>query len=179
LIGLALAIASVTAAFTRTTLSAELLSRQARAAAVDWFSHLQAGEAVKAFELTVTSRQAPPPKAPPGAPEGAAEPQVPPIDTFRADPVVHFLLDHAKGAEVSYDRDMVVDLTPASPRIQQLYSVDVPTSAGTEPETEIELIMQRVRGYSGAPSQWLVSAYKSDALPLDADGHDHSAPHVH
>lgn len=132
----------------------------------------------RAFELTTTSRQ-PPPKAPPGAPE-SDEIAVPPIENFRKDPVVHFLLEHAKDAPVTFVRDEIVD--PAAifnARIQQLYEVAAPPpDANGAAATTIELILQRTRGYGNAPTEWLVAAYRSDQLPAD-HVHDSHAGHAH
>lgn len=177
-IGLALSIAAIAAAFTRIALIDELLSRQARATASQWFELLQEGDAQSAFELTVASRQ-PPPKAPPGPPEESAGPPVPPIDTFRSDPVVHFLLEHSQGKPVSYVRDEVVDSAVISnARIQQLYEVAVPAEGSNSPQTSIELILQRTRGIGASPHEWLVAAYKSSDLPGNASDDPH-AGHRH
>ncbi|MGD9635672.1 MAG: hypothetical protein AB7G28_05705 [Pirellulales bacterium] len=177
-IGLALSIAAIAAAFARTALTEQFLSRQARATADQWFDLLRAGDVQQAYDLTVGSRQAPP-KAPPGSHEAETEPQVSPIETFRADPVVHFLLEHAQGKPVAYVRDEVVD--PAAifnARVQQLYEVTVPTEGSNSPTTSIELILQRTRGIGVSPNEWLVAAYSSRDLP-PAAANDPHAGHVH
>jgi hypothetical protein len=177
-LGLALAIASIAAATARSTVTDKLLARQASVIANEWVQLLQAGDVEKAFELTTTSRQ-PPPKAPPGAPEPEA-PAVPPIENFRQDPVVHFLLDHAQEARVTFVRDEIVD--PAAiynARIQQLYEVAAPPpEASGAATTKIEIILQRSRGYGNAPAEWLVAAYRSEHLPAD-HAHDAHAGHAH
>lgn len=177
-IGLALSIASIAAVITRSSLTEQLLSRQARAAAAEWFTLLQAGDSQQAFELTSASRQ-PPPKAPPGGPPGADEPQVSPLETFLADPVVHFLLEHSQGKPAHFVRDEVVDLASiGNARIQQIYQVDVPAEVGAAQATTIELILQRTRGYGATPAEWLVAAYRSSDLPA-VGVHDQHAGHVH
>ncbi len=159
MIGLALSIASISAAFTRSQLSQELLSLQARARGLEWIGLLQSGDAENAFKMTTASRQGAP--AAPGEPP--AEPAAAPIDTFRADPVVNFLLTRAAAAPVQYDRDTAFDLASGyDARIQQLFTVAEPASSGGASPTAIEIILQRVRGYDGAPSEWDVAAYKSD-----------------
>lgn len=177
-IGLALSVAAIAAVIARSTLTDKLLSRQAQAAAVEWFSLLQSGDVQRAFERTTASRQAPP-KAPPGAPPTEAEAQASPLDTFLADPVIHFLLEHTQGKSVQYSRDAIVDMAAVSnARVQQVYEVDIPAEVGDSPSTTIELILQRTRGYANSPAEWLVAAYKSSDLP-PADSHDHHAGHVH
>ncbi len=59
LAGLVLSVASITAASTRTQLTQYLLSRQARATAVEWFTLLQHGNVEQAFQLMTSSRQRP------------------------------------------------------------------------------------------------------------------------
>jgi hypothetical protein len=176
-LALAISVACIAAAFVRTSLTQELLSRQARTTACEWIALLQSGDAEKAFQLTSASRQSAP-KAPPGSPEESAQPQVAPLDAFRADPVVHFLLEQAHDAPAEYVRDEAFDLAATSnARIQQLYKVAVPASEGLSPDTTIEVILQRVRGYAGSPAEWQVAAYQSKDLPAGStDGH---AGHVH
>jgi hypothetical protein len=94
--------------------------------------------------------------------------------------VVRFLLDHAKGAPVEYVQDSAFD--PASggnARIQQLFTVAAQADSGRASATSVELILQRVRGFNGAASQWLVSAYQSDDVTSNPDEHDRSSDHVH
>lgn len=178
-IGLALSIASMTAALTHTALAQELLSRQARATALEWIAFLQAGDAEQAFEQTVASKQgSPPPLA--DSPEAAAETQVPPIDTFRADPVVHFLLAHAKGSPVRYVQDEVFEPgVRGEAIIQQRFEIGASAASAEAPTTSVQLIMKRSRGYNGAASKWLVSAYKSDEVLSHPLEHDPSTAHSH
>ena len=178
-IGLTLSIASISAAFTRTALTQEILSRQARAAALEWIALLQTGDAEKAFQLTTTNRQGPPPKPPAGTPDAETGPETSPLETFRADPVVRLLLDQAKTASVQYVRDSAFD--PASGgvvRIQQLFDVGVAADSGGASTTPVEIVLQRTSGFNGAPSQWLVSTYRIDDVTSNPDDHDHSSDHV-
>jgi hypothetical protein len=175
--GVGLSIVAIAAVFTRSAVNEQLLTRQAKAAAEEWFALLQSGESEQAFELTTASRQGPP-KVPPGAPEPETPP-VSPLDTFRADPVVHFLLEHADGKPVKFVRTEIVDPADVTnARIQQLYEVDVPAEVGSRQSTTIEVILQRVRGYGANPAQWLVAAHRSDELPPPEE-HDHHAGHAH
>jgi hypothetical protein len=101
------------------------------------------------------------------------------LDTFRADPVVHFLLDHAQGAPVTFVKDTAFDpATAGNERIQQLFRVGVPAEIGDAATTTLEVMLQRTRGAGGASAQWLIAAYSSDDVELSPDEHDHSG-HVH
>jgi hypothetical protein len=165
-LALALAVASVSATFTRTAVAQELLSRQARATAFQWIEFLQRGDAEKAFQMTAASRQAARPREPDAPSESGNEPTKSPLETFRSDPVVHFISNEAKGVPVSYVEDMVADSASVpDARVQQKFTVGVPAEIGDSPTTGIELILQRQPAYNQSPTQWIVSAYKSDELP--------------
>lgn len=179
MLGLALSIAGISAAFTRTTLSRELLSWQARAAAREWFALLQAGDAKQAFQLTTDSRQNPPPMPPGGTPTGETAAETSPLEAFRANPVVHFLLDLAKEVTVEYVRDSAFDaVSPGNERIQQLYTVHVPSNSNAASAKSVELTLQRVRGFNGAPSQWLISYSQSNDLVSKSEERGPSTAHV-
>ena len=171
-IGLVLSVASISAVFARTALFQELLSRQARVVALDWIGDLQSGDAETAFMLTSASRRS--------APSGADGPpdtvsKLSPLDTFRADPVVHFLLDHAKGAPVTFVKDTAFDpATAGNERIQQLFRVGVPAEIGDAATTTLQVMLQRNGGADGASAPWLVAAYSSDDIESNPAEHDHS-----
>jgi hypothetical protein len=177
MIGLVMSVACIAAVFARSTVVEMLLSRQAQSVAVEWFDALQAGDAASALKLTTASRQQPP-KTPPGTPDIEAEPTASPLETFRADPVVHFLMEHARGGAVKYVRDGLFDPAMTSnARIEQTYEVDVPATEGGNPSTRIELVMQRVRDRLSDSTEWQVAAYRSEDLPVEYV-HDH-AGHMH
>jgi hypothetical protein len=177
LLALALSVASITAAFTRVELSHYLLSRQARATALEWFTLLQQGETEQASQLMSNSRQRPAP-ANPDNPNAA--PATSPLDEFRAGPVVHFMLEHARSAPVRYDRSVAIDLfTTGEARIQQQYSVGVPPTNGDGTVSMIDLVLQRSRGAGGGPFEWLVSSATSDDVPTEPHEHDHDHGHDH
>lgn len=174
LAGIALSVASLTAAWTRVELSQYLLSRQARSTALEWFTLLQQGEVEQAFQLMNNSRQRP---APVNPDDPNSKPATSPIDDFRATPVVHFMLDHAQTAPVRYDRDVTIDMFAAGEaRIQQQYSVDVPPVDGNGAASTIDVVLVRTR--SGGPYEWLISSAASDDVPTAPHDHDH-AGHAH
>ena len=168
-IALALCVASACAAVARTTFTEQLLSRQARQVALEWFALLQSGETEKAFGLTVASTQGTPPPPPEGSPEAAAPPPPLPIEQFRADPVVHFLVDHARGAAVGYIQDLEFDPgVRGETRILQRFGVSAAENSAAGAKTTVDLVMQRLRANHQNPARWLVSQYKSDELPSHA-----------
>ncbi len=172
IIGLALSVAGLTAASTRTMLFQELLSRQARVAALQWIDLLKSGDAETAYKLTSASRQGGPRE--PADPADSA-PKSSPLDTFRASPVAHFLLDHAQDAPVTFVRDTVFDpATPGNERIQQVYQVAVPAETNAAATTTLTVMLQRVQASDAFPAQWLIAAYNSDDLAAQPDEHDHS-----
>jgi hypothetical protein len=171
-IGLALSVVGLTAAATRTMMFQELLSRQARAAALQWIELLQSGNAETAYKLTSAGRQRAP--TTPADPSEATS-QASPLDSFRADTVPHFLLDHAQDAPVTFVRDSVFDpATPGNERIQQLYQVGVPAETNGAATTTLTVMLQRVQASDAIPAQWLIAAYNSDDLATQPDEHDHS-----
>jgi len=163
LVALALCVASLCAAFTRTALAEKLLSRQARSAALEWFQLLQQGDVQSAFELTTDSRQLPP-SGPPGSP--AAQPELPsdPVDRFRVDPFVHFMLVHAKEAPVQFVQDLAFSPgVRGAAQVQQEFRVAAAEDGSENDSTTVELTLQRVQ--AGAKTMtWLVSGYRSDGL---------------
>jgi len=182
LIGLGLSIASVCATVTRAKVGEQMLSRQAHVTAREWIELLQDGQAEVAFEMTTAKRKGAPPPSPMSPP--SSEPALKPIDEFRANPVVHFLVEHAKGADVRFVGDAGFDPGfGGAAMIGQEYDVDASQDPNGKSPTRIQLTLQRVRGAAGAPWQWLVSNYQSDALPShmheDGAAHDHSHPHSH
>lgn len=158
-IGLALSIASVTAAYSRTTLTQELLSRQARVEALEWCRLLQLGSIEGALQLTSSSIQHPPPPLP----DAPADESPSPLETFRTDPVVKLLLGPGHGETVKYVQDTAFDPgTGGSARIQQQFTVSAAADAGQTSPTTIEIVMQRTGPYGHNPPQWQVSAYRID-----------------
>jgi hypothetical protein len=105
-----------------------------------------------------------------------------PIDMFRDDPVVHFLLVHAKDASVEFVQDMGYIAGPrGDDQFQQQFRVAASEEGSKQSTTDIELVMQRVQGSLNAPAQWLVSAYQSSGLTAHTheDEHTHSDSHGH
>jgi hypothetical protein len=175
-VGIALSVASLTAAFTRVELSQFMLSRQARSAALEWFALLQKGEVDQAFQMMGSSRQRP---APVNPNDPTAKPATSPLEDFRAGPVVHFMLEHAQAAPVRHDRDVAIDMLPnGEARIQQQYSVGVPPTGGNGTTSSIDMVLFRSRSSSGGPYEWLISNATSDDVPTQPHEHDH-AGHAH
>lgn len=182
LVGLALSIASICMTVTRAKVSETMLSQQARATAMEWIELLQAGNTDEAFEMTTAKRKGPPPPSPLNM--ESPQPARKPIDEFSENPVVHFLVQHAKGAEVSYVGDAGFDPGAyGAAMIGQEYDVAASQEPDGKSPTRIQLALERVRGRAGTPWQWLVSNYQSDVLKShvhEGAGHDgHAHPHSH
>jgi hypothetical protein len=175
LIGIAISVASIGAALTRTKLSEVMLSQQARGTALEWIALLQDGKVDDAFEMTMASRKGPPPPSPMNM--GPSEPPQEPIDAFRANPVVHFLAEHGEGADVKYVENVAFDPgVLGAAMVAQEYDVAASQETDGEPTTRIKVALSRIRGGRGASWQWLVTNYESDALA--SHEHDH-AGHAH
>jgi hypothetical protein len=182
LIGLALSVASVCMTVTRAKVSEEMFSRQARAAAIEWITLLQAGKTDEAFEMSTAKRKGPPPPSPVNI--ESPQPVRKPIDEFRETPVVHFLVQHAKDADVRYVGDAGFDPgIRGAAMIGQEYDVAASQEPGGQSPTRIQLGLERVRGAAGTPWQWLVANYQSDVLKPHVDegaGEEaHAHPHSH
>lgn len=182
LIGLALSIASICMTVARAKVSEEMLSQQARATAMEWIELLQAGNTDEAFEMTSARRKSPPPPSPLNA--ESSQPASKPIDEFRANPVMHFLVQHAQDADVHYVGDTAFEPgIRGAAMIAQEYDVAASQEPDGKSPTRIQLALERVRGPAGTPWQWLVSNYVSDALKPhvheDAGAHSHAHPHSH
>jgi len=175
-IALLLCVASMCASITRSTLTQQLLSRQARQAALEWFALLQTGDAEKAFDMTTGSNQPPPPPDP-DAPDSAAKAPPSPLEMFRQQPVVHFLLDHAQGARARYLQDLTYDPgVRGDARIEQQYAVDRAERPDGKATTTVQITMQRAP--SDGSSRWLVANSHSEDVssetPADGDSHLHA-----
>lgn len=178
LIGLALAVASICATVTRAKVGEEMLSRQARAAAIEWIGLLQAGNTDEAFEMTTAKRKGPPPPSPVNM--ESSQPVRKPIDEFRDNPVVHFLVVHAKDADVRYAGDAAFDPgIRGAAMIGQEFDVAASQEPGVKSPTRIQLALERARRAAGAPWQWLVSSYQSDVLKPHVHEDAHAHPHSH
>jgi hypothetical protein len=182
LIGLALSIASICMTVARAKVSEEMLSQQARATAIEWIELLQAGKTDEAFEMTSARRKGPPPPSPLNieSPQAVRKP----IDEFRQNPVVHFLEQHAKDADVRYVGDVAFDPGfRGAAMIGQEYDVAASQEPNDKSPTRIQLALERIRGTAGTPWQWLLSNYQSDVLkPHVHEGageEAHAHPHSH
>src|SRR5882757_9384463 len=104
-IGLALSVASLCAAASRSVVSQQMLTAEARTTALQWFSMLEAGDVSGAFHVTVDSTRGPAPPPPPGTP-APEEPPRDPLADFRAHPLVEYLMSVGKGAQTQFDQDL-------------------------------------------------------------------------
>jgi hypothetical protein len=164
-IALGLCVASMCASIVRSTLTQELLSRQARQAALEWFALLEAGDAEKALDMTVTSNQPPPPPHP--GESAAVEATQSPLDLFRQQPVVRFLLDQADGARARYVQDLAYDPgVGGMTQIEQQFAVDRAQPTEGPSSALVQVTMRRT--WTNGMSRWMVANSRSEDLPSNA-----------
>ena len=162
-IALALCVASMCTSIVRSSLSQQLLSHQARQVAFDWFALLQAGDAEQAFDMTVTSAQ-PPPTRRPGEPGSGADASPSPLEMFRRQSVVNFLLDQAAGAKVRYVQDLIYDPgVMGMAQIEQQFAVERAEQSGGSSSVTVQVAMRRI--WTNGSWRWLVASSGSDDLP--------------
>ena len=104
-IGLALCVGSLAAAASRSVVTEQVLSRQAREFATEWLGILQSGDTQTAFGYTVDSMRGPAPPPPPGTPP-TAEPPRDPLADFREHPLVRYMTSVGKDAQVKFDHQV-------------------------------------------------------------------------
>ncbi len=166
-IALALCVASMCASVARSTLTQQLLSRQARQAALEWFTLLESGDAEKAFNMTVSSTQPPPPPNP-DAPKPAANAPPSPMEAFRKQPVVSFLLEQGQKVRVRYVQELAYDPGErGAAQVAQQFSVErAAEQSGEKPLATVQVTMRRAPE-NGSP-RWLVANSQSDDLPSNS-----------
>ena len=166
LLGLALCVASMCGAYTRTVVTDRMLSQQAREVAMQWVALLQAGAGQQAFELTVGHAQGPPPKPPVNMPDQQEAAREDPLGHFLEDPVVAYLMGEGRTAHVQFDEDLASSYEGANVfRIAQLYRVEGSSGTTSQPASTLRLTLQRTRPSALAPARWLIHSYQSDDLP--------------
>lgn len=167
LVGLGLSVASICAAYTRTSLTQTMLSAQARSVGEQFVQLLHAGDVDKAFELTLAHAQGPPPKPSQDRPGPPPEPPPDPFETFRTNPVVAALTKLGPEAKIRYERDLA--FAPGARdeySIAEQYLVTGDNGTGGAP-LPLQLTMLRVRANRFADARWLVDRYERDgASPL-------------
>jgi hypothetical protein len=183
LAGLVLCVVSLSTAASRSTIAKVLVSRQARAAAIEWIATLQAGQSQQAFEQTVEGIRAA--STPPTKASGEADehdhssedhhghdhghdhgPTHTPLEEFQLHPLVHFLMHEGATMEASFERDLGVEFgARRDVQIDQQFTL---RSAGdaAQPTATVEIVLVRSSPSAPGPTQWLVSSYASDDLPL-------------
>jgi len=178
-VGLALCVASLSAAASRSAVAKFLVSRQARAAALEWIATLQAGEDQRAFERTVEAvrlQSAPPSPSPdpehihshqPGDDHHHDEHVSSPQERFRDDPVVDFLMSDGTKMEARFAGDLSIEFAPRKEMlVEQRFAFLFPTEGGmAEQATFVDIALVRSSTSALGPSRWLISKYRSDDLP--------------
>jgi hypothetical protein len=180
LIGLALCVASISAAASRAAFSKYFVSREARDVALEWIATLQAGHDQQAFERTVEAarlQSAPPTTTPqqehdhtqqPGDDHGHEhehEHEDSPLERFREDPVVDFLMTGGAKLQASFDRDLAVEFAPRKEaRIEQQFALRA-DGHGAAQAVWLQIVLVRSSTSALGPPRWLISKFQSDDLP--------------
>jgi hypothetical protein len=163
-IGLALCVASLAAAASRSVLTEQLLSHQARQVAAEWLATLQAGDTQAAFSATAESTRGPEPPPPPGTPAA------PPRDLFgefRKNSLVRYLASVGKEAEVRFVRQVAgsPEMGNAS-RLTEYFLVS-PAKDSALPAVTVHVGIDRLRANSVAAAKWQIGEYGGDNLPTE------------
>jgi hypothetical protein len=163
-IGLALCVGSLAAAASRSIVTEQVLSRQAREFATEWLGVLQSGDTQTAFGYTAASMRGPAPPPPPGAP-AEPEPKRDPLADFRDHPLVRYMTSVGKDAEVKFDRQVGNGPeTAGDARLTEDFSV-TPVKGSSAPAVTVHVALQRSQPTSLSPGKWLISDYSGDNLP--------------
>ena len=171
LVGMALCVASVCGAIAQSTVTEQMLSRQAREMALEWVALLQAGGGQQAFELTLAHAQGPPPKPPVNMPNHVEEAGESPLDHFLHDPVVAYLMGDGRTAQIRFDRDLASGSESTGVyRIAQQYSVVNAQAPADQPAPTIRMTLQRTRSNRLVPARWLISTHEGEHLPITKSG---------
>jgi hypothetical protein len=166
-VGLALCVGSLAAAASRSIVTEQVLSRQAREFATEWLGILQSGDAQTAFGYTVASMRGPAPPPPPGTP-AEAEPKHDPLAEFLEHPLVRYMTSVGKEAEVRFDHQVGNGAdTIGEARLREDFSV-TPGKGSTAPAVSVHVVLQRSQPTSLSSAKWLISDYSGDNLPSAA-----------
>jgi hypothetical protein len=166
-IGLALSVASLCAAASRSIVTQQVLSHQARSTALEWFTLLEAGDVASAFQYTVDSTRGPAPPPPPGS----AEPAEPPRDLmaeFRGKAVVQYLTSVGQGAQTQFDQDLEFTIeSNGEVRLRQQFLV-TPATGSSSSTVAVHVTMIWSRPARLASAKWLVADFGGENLPASA-----------
>jgi hypothetical protein len=193
LVGLALCVASVSAAASRPMFAQQFISRQARRAALEWIALVQAGQSQQAFERTVASIQSPPTPLSDAQQPGDEREQrssdeqehnhehaagtrhtvLPgagsPLEQFREKPVVHFLMTDGADMRARYERDLAFSLGPRDDaRIEQQFAICSAEGSPSTPSASVEISLLRTRISALVPPRWFVADFQGADLPSQA-----------
>jgi hypothetical protein len=165
-IGLALSVASLCAAATRSVVSEQMLSHQARSIALEWLALVESGDVSSAYGYTTDSTRSPGPPHEPGRPEPPRDP----VTDFRGIPLIHFLMSVGKGARTDFDKDLdIADDSNGVIRVRQQFLV-IPAGGSDSSAVVLHVTLERSRRATINGAKWLVAEYGSDNLPALPDG---------
>jgi hypothetical protein len=168
LAALALCVASIAAAASRSVLTQQFISHRARQTALEWIALVQAGDGQRAFDLTVDGNR-PAAASSPDTQEGSDEGAESPFERFRKNPVVDFLTTGGAALSARFERDLTIELlTRGEARVEQQYTFQPAEGGKATPAVTVQIDLVRTGPSALVPSRWLVSSFKSDDLPSRA-----------
>jgi hypothetical protein len=163
-IGLALSVASLCTAATRSIVSDQMLSQQARSIALEWFALVESGDVSTAYAYTTDSTRAPLPPIEPGH----SAPPRDPIGDFRGVPLIHFLISAGKGARTEFDKDLEITESNGTIHVKQQFLV-IPAGGAESSAVVVHVTAERARRSVLDGPKWLLMEYGSDNLPAQPD----------
>jgi hypothetical protein len=164
-IGLALSVACLCAAATRSVVSEQMLSQQARSIALKWLALVESGDVSSAYEYTTDNTRGPLPPIEPGRPVLLRDP----IGDFRGIPLIRFLMSAGKGARTEFDKDLeITEESNGTFRVKQQFLV-IPAGGSESSAVVVHVTAERARRSILEGPKWLVLEYGSDNLPAPPD----------
>jgi hypothetical protein len=166
-IGLALSVASLCAAASRSVVSAQMVSHQARSTALEWLQLIASGDVASAFQYTLDGARGPAPPPPAELPEIPVHPHDP-LSDLSNNPVVKYMASAGKDAQIQFDQDLSITEEPnGTIRVEQQFLV-IPASGAVASPTTLHVTLERYRQSTLVAGKWLVSEYSIGKLPASA-----------
>jgi hypothetical protein len=165
--GLALCVASGTAVLSRDLVTRYVRVRQAEGLAREWIELLVAGQAEKAFQLTVAANRRETAIPEPGMPDRTETPK----ELFISDPIVARLVAAGTDAAVQFAGTLRYEAQPHRQFMVEQEFLVTPATASDKPDRspiEFAVTLQRSRVIGERHPRWLVRSH--EAPPTTAAG---------
>jgi hypothetical protein len=162
-IGLALSVASLSAAASRAFTVDQMLSHEAQEFASGWLASIQEGRTQAAFDLTMESMRGPAPPPPPGQPP-SSEPPRDLRQEFQKSPLIQYLSKLGKGAKLNFDHQVgdTSDLGRDG-RLSEYFTVSSASGGDTK---SVHIVLAKRTPTGVLDSRWYVTEYGGEDLPV-------------